>query len=151
MATAHIARALCRELQPLLRGVRYSPMPRQLTFPDNPEHFIILPERWKGLSLMRYQEAGETLSGEKFTKLPAIFAQFFRHLSILEDWKLDGVNGNVGAMNFDEVDLREVLWVNEVVSTDFGQCFIVPKAWRLPLQNGPAEAETTATALSPGN
>lgn len=113
---------------------------RRYSFPEKEGVYIELPDRWQGKHLLRYQEAGSKLEE---TKLPVMLANFTRHMALLENWALDGVNGNPAYWEMEKVDLRQVLWVNALVGKDFNDCFIVPKDWLSPSQSGQAETVTT--------
>lgn len=116
---------------------------RRFNFPENEQAFIELPDRWQGEHLLRYQEAGSKLEN---SPLPAMLANFARHIALLENWQLDGMTGHPEKWDFKHADLRQVLWVNTLVSADFNKCFVVPKDWLSPSQNGQAEMTETATA-----
>lgn len=95
--------------------------------PGMDDFFVSLPERWLGEHLIKFQEAGEK-SRQLAPALPQVLNNFAQALSLLDDWKLPGINGNPEKIDFAKIDLQVMVWVNEVVNEDFGKAFIVPKA-----------------------
>ena len=107
-------------------------MARRIEYPtdDFPNAWVDLPDTWQGLHAERRDNAAR--QGNMGTTLTG----FAVSLALADDWSLPGLNGNPENWNFEEIDLRLIAWLNQVVVGDFAKCFIVPKASPSPLRDG---------------
>ena len=102
---------------------------------EYPTASITLPDRWLGSHAERRDEAIEALDKNARYK-GATLRSFAVSMALLEDWDLPGLAGNPDKWDFSQIDLSLIAWVNGAVLTDYGMCFIVPKALSVALPDG---------------
>jgi len=96
---------------------------------DDGEQWIKYPDQWLGKHIQTRDQAIEASAHLKSANLTRVSIA----MALLEDWRLDGLNGNPGAWNFAETDGRLLMWVALTVMSDLEKCFLVPKASSSPL------------------
>ena len=96
--------------------------------------FIGLPDEWLGKHVLRRDKAIEQARKDQHNS--AIFINLAVSMALLDEWKLPGLTGNPEQWDFEQLNMQIMLWVADVVLTDFGKALIVPKAPSSPLPAG---------------
>jgi len=79
----------------------------KIASPFNPEHFITMPDEWKGEHAQRHDDAAEKATA---AKLPRTWREFAVAMALLDDWNLPGVNGNPDRWDFAAISLPIMAW-----------------------------------------
>ena len=108
------------------------------------EFYIELPDEWLGEHTYRYDEATDKAKSEWSDALQS----FSVALSLLDDWRLPGLEGNPDTWEFEKMPLSVIGWVNRTVIPSYMACFIVPKGSPSLSLNGPTGQPKTAAAGS---
>ena len=94
----------------------------QSPFSENPDSWLLLPDRWLGEHATRYSAVMSEIDGSK----GVVMANFAAAMALMEDWSLPGLEGNPKNWNFNEIDLQIIAWVNyHVITNGFLDCFNV--------------------------
>lgn len=93
-------------------------------FSQYPDAWLDLPDKWLGEHVQRRDQAID--AAQKYNS--EYITRFAVAISLLDDWKLPGLEGNPDKWDFLKVELPIIAWVVLEVLNDFGKSFIVPKA-----------------------
>jgi hypothetical protein len=102
-------------------------------YPEYKDSFIVLPDKWLGEHAQRRDEALESAAKKE---MGTTLVSFAVAMSLLDDWKLPGLNGNADKWDFTQLDLRIIAWVNRATLDEYSRCFLVPKNLDAPLPDG---------------
>lgn len=89
-----------------------------------------MPPVWLGEHATRRDEAVEQAQAKG---LEQTLTKFAVALALLDDWNIEGLNGNPENWDFSKLDLQVISWVNNDVLEDFTKSLIVPKGLSTPL------------------
>ena len=106
--------------------------------PGYEEFYIELPDEWLGEHSYKHDRARDRTKGEESETLKT----FALAMSLLDDWRLPGLEGNPDTWDFSKLPLSVIGWVNGVVMPSYYSCFIFPKVPPSPSQNGQPETVT---------
>lgn len=113
-------------------------MPRRkdCPWPDFPEAWIELPDKWYGEHADRRDSAVEKANE---IGLIGTLRDFAVSMALLDNWSLPGLNGNPEKWDFKAVDLPIITWVNTTTLVDFMKNWAIPKNSLSPLPSGLTE------------
>lgn len=95
-------------------------------FSDNPDMWILLPNRWLGEHAMKYSQVLAEMS-EMGDNKGVVMTNFAAAMALMVDWNLPGLTGNPEKWDFGKIDLPIIAWVNyHVITNGFLKCFSVP-------------------------
>lgn len=110
----------------------------------SPVYFIQLPAEWIGQHAIRYETAvrklreSGSIAGQSGTMLT-----FAGALAVLDDFHLPGVKATREGIEFEEIKLGVVGWINHVVIPAYSDNFDVKKNFWSPSSNGSTDRGKT--------
>lgn len=94
-------------------------------FENWPDAWIETPDEWTGEHANKWDEA---LRLGHEAKLPHTWRTFSCATAVLTDWgNIPGMNGNPDKWDFVKMKLPIVAWINDVLTTEYGRNFVIPK------------------------
>ena len=85
---------------------------------------ITLPDEWLGKHNVRQLEAIDAL---KEQSLPPVWRDFSVAMALVSDWRIPHMPANRDEWQVENVPIRVMVWVRDVVLDSFSEAFVVPK------------------------